>query len=203
MVAKFIHGKLYTYSALTPSKGKEAAKLEKEIYLFDISKADQIFNCLVKDKQIKLLEGHKIPPANEVKGKKHCKWHYFWTHMTNNCITFKNTIQKALKKGRLKLAKKGDITIDTNPFGLSMNMVSVSITRKEQKEGKAPRWEKKLKEKDEAGPSQKAVWRLKPVKTQETGGKMLAKELVSSRGCSIQAVSWGGLDIIVGRNQLP
>ena len=33
MVAKFIHGKLYTYSALTPSKGKEAAKLEKEIYL--------------------------------------------------------------------------------------------------------------------------------------------------------------------------
>ena len=49
------------------------------------------------------------------------------------------------------------MSVNTNPFGLSMNMVSVSITRKEQKENKVPRWEKKLKEKDEAGPSQKVM----------------------------------------------
>ena len=51
------------------------------------------------------------------------------------------------------------MTMHTNPFGLSMNMVLLSITHKEQKEGKIPRWEKKLKEKDEAKPYWKAVWR--------------------------------------------
>ena len=70
----------------------------------------------------------------------------------NNCMVFRNAIQKALKDSRLKLAKKEEIAVDTNPFVMSINMVSISITWKEQ-EGKAPRWEWKLKEKDEAGPS--------------------------------------------------
>ena len=72
MVAKLVHGKLYTCPPLTPSKGKEVTKPDKDSYLFDISNADQIFDCLVKDKQIKLLEGHKIPPSDELKGKKYC-----------------------------------------------------------------------------------------------------------------------------------
>ena len=91
--------------------------------MFDISKANQIFDYLVKDKQIKLLKDHKIPPANEMKGKKYCKWHYSYTHMSNNCTIFRIAIQKALKEGKLKLAEKGDMLVDTNPFGLSINMV--------------------------------------------------------------------------------
>ena len=75
MATKFIHGKPYVCPALTP-KGKEVARPKKESHLFDISMLDQIFDCLVKDKQIKLLEGHKIPLADKIKGKKYCKWHY-------------------------------------------------------------------------------------------------------------------------------
>ena len=60
------------------------------------------------------------------------------------------------------------MTVDTDPFGLSINMVSVSVSRKEKKGGKAPGWERKLKEKDEAEPSQKIVWRAKAVKPQKT-----------------------------------
>ena len=63
MAAKFVQGKPYTCPALTPSKGKEVAKPDREAYLFDMSKAAQIFNCLVKDKQINLPEDHKIPPT--------------------------------------------------------------------------------------------------------------------------------------------
>ena len=110
-----------------PSKGKEVAKPDKEAYLFDIFKANQIFDCLKKEKQIKLPEGHKIPSTKELKSKKYCKWNHSWTYTTNNCTVFRNSIQKALKEGRLKFAEKGDMTVDTNPFGLSMNMVSVSI----------------------------------------------------------------------------
>ena len=46
---------------------------DEEAYLFDISKAYQIFYYLMKDKQIKLPESHKIPIAEEIKGKKYCK----------------------------------------------------------------------------------------------------------------------------------
>ena len=119
------------WQALTSSIGEEVANLKKESYLFDVSKADQIFDCHVKDKQIKLLEGRKIPPTDEVIGKTYCKLCHFWTHITNNRIVFRNAIQKALKEGRLKLAEKGDMSIDTNPFGLSINMISVSIIQKE------------------------------------------------------------------------
>ena len=168
MATELVHGKPYTSPTLRPSKGKEVAKPRKETYLFDISQADQIFDCLVKEKQIKLTEAHKIPPADELKGKKYYKWHHSWTHTTNNCTIFRNSIHKALKEGTVKLAEKGDVIVDTNPFGLSINMVSVSITRKEQK--KVPRWEKKLKEKDEAGPSRKIIWRPRIAKPQETGG---------------------------------
>lgn len=50
ITAEFVQGNPYTCPALTPSKGKEVAKSDKEIYLFDISKADQIFYYLVLDK---------------------------------------------------------------------------------------------------------------------------------------------------------
>ena len=106
MITKLVHGKPYTCPALTPSKGKEVAKLDKEAYLFNISKVGQIFDCLVKDKQIKLLKGHKTPLLEELKGKMYCKWHHSWTHTTNNCTVFMNSIQKALKEERLKLAEK-------------------------------------------------------------------------------------------------
>ena len=73
MLAKFIQGKSYTCLTLTPSKGKEVAKPEKEIYLFDISKVDQIFDYLVKDKQINFLDSHKVPSVEDIKGRKYCK----------------------------------------------------------------------------------------------------------------------------------
>ena len=187
MTPEFVHGKPYTCPALPPSKVKEIAKLEKESYLFNISKVDQIFDCFVKDKQIKLPEGHKILPADEVKAKNYCEWHHSWSHMTNNCTAFRNTIQKALKKGRLKLSEKGDMTVDTNPFGFSMNMVSVFISLKEQKEGKVPKWKRKLKEKDEAWPSCKTVWKPKPIKTQEIGGQS-----VDQRVCVFQRLQYLG-----------
>ena len=51
MTAELLGDKPYTCLALTPTKGKEKVKAEeKEAYLFDISKADQIFDFLVKDK---------------------------------------------------------------------------------------------------------------------------------------------------------
>ena len=86
-------------------KGKEVAKLgNREKYLFDISKADQIFYHLLKDQQIKLSDGHKIPSPKELKNKKYYKWHHSFSHTMVNYVVFRTAIQKALKEGRFKLA---------------------------------------------------------------------------------------------------
>ena len=86
--------------------------------------------------------------------------------------------------------------VDTNPFGLSINMVSVSITWKEEKKRRSPQMGKEDKEKNEAGLSQKSMTRPKNVKLYEIRGKILARGLVSSKDYNIQASFWGGLDTI-------
>ena len=134
MAVKLLGGKPYTRPTLILAKGKEKVKTkEKEAYMFDILKADQIFDFLVKDKQIKLLEGHKLPPTDQIQNLKCCKWHNSYSHYTNNYIIFHNVIQKVLKEGMFKLAdKKGaDMTIDTNPFpATTINMVSILAENK-------------------------------------------------------------------------
>ena len=44
-------------------------------YDFDITKTEQIFDLLLKEKQFELTAGHQIPSADQLKGRKYCKWH--------------------------------------------------------------------------------------------------------------------------------
>lgn len=81
MAAEIIKGKMYSCLDLKSSKGKEEDKSNnKTEYSFDFSKEDQIFNYLLKDKQIRLVDSHKIPPPEELKGKKYWKWHSSYNH---------------------------------------------------------------------------------------------------------------------------
>ena len=49
---------------------------------FDVTKAEQIFDLLLKEKQLKLPENHKLPTAQELQGRLYCKWHHSFTHTT-------------------------------------------------------------------------------------------------------------------------
>ena len=63
----------YVCASLKPIKEKEktnSSNNSNKSYSFDITKADQIFDVLLKDKQIGLLEGKKMPSAEEIKNKK-------------------------------------------------------------------------------------------------------------------------------------
>ncbi|XP_050211887.1 uncharacterized protein LOC126662044 [Mercurialis annua] len=79
---------------------------EDEEYSFDLTKADDIFDALLKDGQIALSEGHAIPPSEELVGKDYCKYHNSWRHSTNNCVNFRNVIQKAINEGKLLFPTK-------------------------------------------------------------------------------------------------
>lgn len=126
LAAEILRGKPYSCPALKPSRGKEVVKTEsRESYIFDISKADH----LLKDKQIKLPEGHRIPSAEEIKNRQYCKWHNSFSHSTNNSMVFRNAVQQALKEGRFKLADKGtsDLQTDVDPFPtVPANVITVS-----------------------------------------------------------------------------
>ena len=93
MGTKIVRGKLYSCLALRLSKGKEITKYEsKENYLFDVSKAYQIFDYLLKDQQIRQPNKHKIPLPKELKNRKYCKWHHSYSHAMVNCVVFRNVI---------------------------------------------------------------------------------------------------------------
>ncbi|KAK1650270.1 hypothetical protein QYE76_068075 [Lolium multiflorum] len=97
---------------------------------FDISKAEQIFDLLLKEKQLKLPEGHKIPTAQEMNGRPYCKWHHSFTHVTNDCKELRRQIQSAIEQGRLILGQFA-MKVDTHPFP-GVNMVELNHSTRHQ-----------------------------------------------------------------------
>lgn len=130
MSVELFKGKVCSCPALRPFKGKEKENSKGMVeYSFDISKADQIFDYLLKDKSIRLLRGHEIPPLEELKAKKYCKCHNSLNHASSKCILFKKAIQKAIKEGRFKLVDKGieEMILDSDIFYvMEINMVFFS-----------------------------------------------------------------------------
>ena len=60
----------------------------EQTYDFDIIKANKIFDMLLQEKHIQLPPNHVIPPVEELKKKKYCKWHNSFSHATNDCNVF-------------------------------------------------------------------------------------------------------------------
>jgi hypothetical protein len=72
---------------------------------FDVSKVKQIFDLLLKEKQLKLHEGCKFPTTQELQGRSYCKWHHSFTHNTSDCKELRRQIQSAIEQGRLILGQ--------------------------------------------------------------------------------------------------
>lgn len=109
-------------------------------YSFDITKAEKIFDHLLKDGQLKLPKGHVIPSADEKKGRKFCKWHHSGSHTTNNCVVFRNKLQKAISDGRFKFPERGKMKVDEDPFlkmGINVAKLNLQSTNDRSRSGKA------------------------------------------------------------------
>jgi hypothetical protein len=65
---------------------------------FNESKVEQIFDLLLREKQLKLPEGHKFPTAQELQGRPYCKWHHLFTHTTSDCKELYRQIQLAIEQ---------------------------------------------------------------------------------------------------------
>ena len=91
---------------------------------FDVAKAEQIFDLLLKEKQLKLPENHKLPMTQELQGRLYCKWHHSFTHATNDCKELRRQIQSAIELGRLILAQH-TMKVFSQPFPQA-NVVELS-----------------------------------------------------------------------------
>ncbi len=97
------------------SSGKE------EIFDFDITKADKIFDLLLWEKQIQLPAGHIIPSAEELGKRRYCKWHNSGSHSTNDYKVFRQQIHAAIEGGKIKFDdSKKPMKVDGNPFPVNM-----------------------------------------------------------------------------------
>jgi hypothetical protein len=133
---------------------------------FDVSKVEQIFDLLLKEKQLKFPEGYKPPTAQELKGRSYCKWHDSFTHSTGDCKELRRQIQSAIEQGRLILGQTA-MKVDTQPFpgvnmvesndrtarrqlnfALGINMAGVA-SRRQVKDGEADSSNRPQNEKDE------------------------------------------------------
>ncbi|KAK1694671.1 hypothetical protein QYE76_011368 [Lolium multiflorum] len=90
---------------------------------FDVTKTEQIFDLLLKEKQLTIPEGLKFPTAQELNGKPYCKFHNSLSHATNDCRVWRQHIQAAIEKGRL-IFNQYAMKVDTQPFP-AVNMVEV------------------------------------------------------------------------------
>ncbi len=98
---------------------KSSGKEEK--YDFHITKADKIFDLLLREKQIQLPAGHTIPSAEELGKKRYCKWHNSGSHSTNDCKVFRQQIQVAIEGGKIRFDdSKKPMKVDGNPFPVNM-----------------------------------------------------------------------------------
>jgi len=89
-----------------------------------VTKAEQIFDLLLKEKQPKLPENHKLPTVQELQGMPYCKWHHSFTHSTGECKELRCQIHSAIEQGQLILAQH-TMKVDTKPFPQA-NMVELS-----------------------------------------------------------------------------
>ena len=100
----------------------EKQKFPNSKYSFDVTKADKIFDMLLKDKQISLGDYHKIPTFEQRKGKRYCKFHNIFGHWTNSCLCLRDMVQKAIDEGRLKFEEK-PMKVDIDPFHIQANYI--------------------------------------------------------------------------------
>jgi hypothetical protein len=106
-------------------------KQTKGTYDFDVTKANKLFEFLVKEGRIKLPEGHSMLRPDGVKEKRYRGFHDRNSHSINDCRVFRMRIQRAIQEGHLKFDNK--MKLDGHPFPQNMVGFSVNMVTAEEK----------------------------------------------------------------------
>ncbi|XP_050919809.1 uncharacterized protein LOC127137385 [Lathyrus oleraceus] len=126
-LAELKQGPHYSFKFLAPSNGKnlvepkKSNRFPKKTYTFDVTKCDEIIDLLVKDFQMIVPPGAKIPPLEQRKKRGFCKCHNFLGHKTSQCFLFRDLVQSDIRDERLKFRDKAKspMRIDSGPLHIA------------------------------------------------------------------------------------
>ena len=83
--------------ALKPTPQKNCLKKSK--YTFDFTFCDHIFDILLTNNFIRIIDHNALPSTQNLDIITYCKWHNSSNHNTSDCIVFHRVIQSAIDKG--------------------------------------------------------------------------------------------------------
>ena len=86
---------------LTPQKNW----LKKSKYTFDFTFCYHIFDILLKNNFIRIIDHNALPSIQNLEELTYCKWHNSSDHNTSDCNVFRRVIQSAIDKGRLRFSE--------------------------------------------------------------------------------------------------
>lgn len=115
-IAEWEDAKSEPFVFLTPKPFSQKDQLENKSYTFDSSMWDQIFDLLLKNNYIRILDHHVKP---SIQGRMYCKWHDSFKHSFEDCNMFRQIVKSDIDKGRLKFVEtpKDDQSFPIGPDG--------------------------------------------------------------------------------------
>jgi hypothetical protein len=83
--------------ALKPTPQKNQIKKSK--YTFDFTFCDHVFDILLKNNFIRIIDHNTLPSIQNLEELTYYKWHNSFDHNTSNCNVFRRVIQSAIDNG--------------------------------------------------------------------------------------------------------
>ena len=92
-VAEWIDAKFDPFVCLALKPTPQKNRLKKSKYTFDFTFCDHVFDILLKNNFIKIIDQHALPSIQNLEELTYCKWHNSFDHNISNCNTFRRVIQ--------------------------------------------------------------------------------------------------------------
>jgi hypothetical protein len=105
VVAEWIDNKSDPFVCLALKPNPQKNRINKLKYSFDFTFCDHVFDILLKNNFIRIIDHNVLPSIQNLEELTYCKWHNSFDHNTCDCNMFRHVIQLAIDKGRLKFSK--------------------------------------------------------------------------------------------------
>ena len=104
-MAEWIDNKSDPFICLALKPTPQKNWLKKSKYTFDFTFCDHIFDILLKNNFIRIIDHNALPYIQNLEELTYCKWHNSSDHNTSDCNVFRRVIQSAIDKGRLRFSE--------------------------------------------------------------------------------------------------
>jgi hypothetical protein len=104
-VTEWIDVKSDRFVCLALKSTPQRNRLKKSKYTFDFTFCDHVFDILLKNNFIRIIDYNASPSIKNLEELTYCKWHNSSYHNTSDCNMFHQVIQSAIDKGRLRFSE--------------------------------------------------------------------------------------------------